>query len=99
MWGKAAAVSCAAFLLALLLGAGSAPAVAAAPPTLKVEVIGLGTVTGLGINCGAGNLTCYSAYGSQAPTLTETPRTGWVFSGWADENEPFGAPVGGISAG
>src|SRR5205823_7120880 len=69
----------------LLLGAGSAPAVAAAPPTLRVEVIGMGTVTGLGINCGAGNLTCYSAYGSQAPTLTETPSTGWVFSGWADD--------------
>ena len=85
MGSKAAAVACAAFLLALLLGAASAPAVAAAPPTLNVEVIGMGTVTGLGINCGAGNLTCYSAYGSQAPTLTETPSTGWVFSGWADD--------------
>ena len=89
MWGKAAAVSCAAFLLALLLGAGSAPAVAAAPPTLKVEVIGVGTVTGTGIDCGAGNLTCYSAYGSSpAVTLTATAGSGWTFDHWEDDCGP-----------
>ena len=85
MGARAAAVACAVFSALLLLGVGGAPALAAAPPTLKVEVIGMGKVTGLGINCGVGSLTCYSAYGSQSPTLTETPSAGWTFVGWDDD--------------
>lgn len=86
MGARAAAVACAVFSAVLLLGVGGAPARAATtPPTLKVEVIGMGKVTGLGINCGVGSLTCYSAYGTQSPTLTETPSAGWQFSGWKDD--------------
>jgi uncharacterized repeat protein (TIGR02543 family) len=87
MGARAAAVACAALSVALLLGAGSPPAQAATtPPTLKVEVIGMGKVTGLGINCGAGGLTCYSAYGTdpQPVSLTATASSGWTFSHWED---------------
>ncbi|HEY2542182.1 MAG TPA: hypothetical protein VGH92_03940 [Gaiellaceae bacterium] len=53
---------------------------------MTVEVIGQGTVTGAGINCGLGSLSCYSAYGSSAAVpLTETPASGWTFSGWEDD--------------
>lgn len=72
--------------LVLLGGLSAAPAQAASPPTLKIEVIGQGTVTGFGINCGLGNLACYTAYGTdpQPVTLTATPNTGWTFSHWED---------------
>ena len=76
---------------ALLLAAtialvtGGSVARAAAPPTLTIEVIGQGTVTGTGINCGAGSLSCYTAYGStQTPTLTPTAASGWTFDHWDD---------------
>jgi uncharacterized repeat protein (TIGR02543 family) len=90
MGARAAAVVCAAFSGALLLGVGGAPAHAAtstSPPTLKVEVIGMGTVTGSGITCGLGSLGCYSAYGSaQTVTLTAaTAASGWSFSHWDDD--------------
>jgi uncharacterized repeat protein (TIGR02543 family) len=83
---------------ALLLGAGSAPPAraATAPPTLKVEVIGMGTVTGTGINCGLGSLTCYSAYGTagQSVTLTAAPSSGWQFDHWEDGAGTSGAACG-----
>ena len=65
------------FLLAVAIAlvAGGSVARAAAPPTLTIEVIGTGAVTGTGINCGVGNLTCYAAYAADPTlvTLTETP--------------------------
>jgi uncharacterized repeat protein (TIGR02543 family) len=80
-------------LFALLLGAvvalgGGVPAArAAGTPTLKIEGIGQGTVTGPGITCGLGSLTCYSGYGTdmQPVTLTATPASGWTFSHWEDD--------------
>ena len=73
-------------VVVLLGGFMAAPARAAPPPTLKIEVIGQGTVTGFGINCGLGNLACYTAYGTdpQPVTLAATPNTGWTFSHWED---------------
>lgn len=53
--------------------------------TLSVSVVGNGTVTGGGINCGAGATTCTSpnhAAGSTA-TLTATPTAGATFTGWS----------------
>jgi Divergent InlB B-repeat domain len=77
----------------LLAGFLATPARAAAPPTLKIEVIGQGSVTGFGINCGLGNLTCYTAYGTdpQPVTLIATPNTGWTFSHWEDSFSSCGA--------
>lgn len=78
------------FLLAaaIALVAGGSVARAAAPPTLTIEVIGEGTVTGTGINCGVGNLACHSSY-SADPTsvpLTATPSAGWTFANdWEDD--------------
>ena len=87
MRGRARIGGIAALFAALALGPGGAPAGAAptTPPTLQIEVIGQGTVTGTGIHCGRGSLSCYSAYGSStAVTLTEAPASGWTFSGWED---------------
>jgi uncharacterized repeat protein (TIGR02543 family) len=71
---------------ALFLGTGGAPARAAGPPSLQIEVIGAGTVTGTGISCGQGSLSCYASYGSATPVaLTAAPATGWTFSGWEDD--------------
>lgn len=76
-----------------LLAAGLAAGLAGAPagaattaPTLTVEVIGQGTVTGTGITCGLGNLSCYSAFGSasQTVTLTAAAASGWTFDHWED---------------
>ena len=53
--------------------------------TLSVSVVGNGTVTGGGINCGAGATVCTSpnhAAGSTA-TLTATPTAGATFTGWS----------------
>jgi uncharacterized repeat protein (TIGR02543 family) len=53
--------------------------------TLTVSVAGNGTVTGTGINCGAGATTCTSpnhAAGSTM-TLTATPAAGATFTGWS----------------
>jgi len=71
-------------LVALFACAVGAPAHAATTaPTLLVQVIGQGTVTGTGINCGGGNLSCYSAYGSGGSvTLTATPASGWSTPTW-----------------
>ena len=71
---------------AIALGGGAPPAYAAGPPTLQIEVVGQGTVTGTGINCGLGSLSCYSAYGSASTTvpLTPTPAAGWTFLHWED---------------
>ncbi len=52
---------------------------------LTVSVVGNGTVTGTGINCGAGATTCTSpnhAAGSTT-TLTATPASGATFTGWS----------------
>lgn len=85
MGGRAGIAAISSLLAALVLGA---PVHAATTqPALTVEVIGQGTVTGTGITCGAGSLTCHSAYGTD-PTpvpLTATPATGWTFSGWKDD--------------
>ncbi len=71
--------------VAIALVAGGSVARAAAPPTLTVEVLGEGKVTGLGIDCGLGSLACYATYGStQTPTLTPTPASGWTFDHWDD---------------
>src|ERR1700745_714231 len=80
-------------VVVLLGGLLAAPAPAAAPPTLKIEVIGQGTVTGFGINCGLGNLACYTAYGTdpQPVTLVATPNTGWTFSHWEDSVSACGS--------
>src|SRR5579864_4000560 len=83
-------------LLALVGGilalGGSVPAAHAAappPPTLKIEVIGAGKVTGTGINCGLGALSCYATYGSTGLIpLTASPAaaaTGWHFDHWEDD--------------
>jgi Divergent InlB B-repeat domain len=76
-----------ALVAVLALGLGGAPVHAATtPPTLVVEVIGQGTVTGTAINCGGGKLSCYSAYGSTtAVNLTAAAASGWTFSGWEDD--------------
>src|SRR5581483_668664 len=70
-------------------------AAAPPPPTLKVEVIGLGSVAGLGISCGVGSLSCYATYGAdpQSVALTATPGSGWTFGHWEDS----GAPCAGTS--
>lgn len=84
MEGRAGIAAIALLLAGLVLGA-PAPALGASPPTLQIEVIGQGTVTGTGIDCGLGHLSCYSAYGSSSPVpLTEAPASGWTFSGWED---------------
>jgi len=82
--GALCALSLAAALLVGFAGASAPAATTATPPTLKIEVIGKGKVTGLGLNCGLGALSCYSAYGSASPsvTLTTTAAAGWTFSGW-----------------
>jgi large repetitive protein len=52
-------------------------------PTLSVGVSGHGTVTSTpsGISCGS---TCSASFASGTQvTLTETPASGWVFSGWS----------------
>jgi uncharacterized repeat protein (TIGR02543 family) len=53
--------------------------------SLTVSVVGNGTVTGTGINCGAGATTCTSpnhAAGSTM-TLSATPTAGATFTGWS----------------
>lgn len=73
---------------AIALVAGGSVARAAAPPTLTVEVIGKGKVTGTGINCGLGSLACYSAYTADptSVSLTATPSAGWTFTNdWEDD--------------
>lgn len=76
--------------------AGSARA--ANPPAIKVEIIGQGTVTGAGISCGLGSLTCYSSYGSTAAVaLTAAPASGWTFSGWQDDAGSCGATAANCS--
>jgi uncharacterized repeat protein (TIGR02543 family) len=77
--------------LALILLIGAASAWAAPPPTLKIEVIGKGRVTGTGISCGNGTLTCYASYSSTSVDLTETPASGWAFDHWADDAVGGGA--------
>lgn len=85
---KTAATSIlATLLLALVLGGSQAFArTAAAPPTLLVQAIGAGTVTGTGISCGGGLLTCANTYAdTTAVTLTAVAATGWSFSHWEDD--------------
>lgn len=72
---------------ALVAGGQAAwAATTAAPPTLEVQVIGQGNVTGKGIDCGNGSGTCAAAYGSsfEAVTLTATPASGWALDHWED---------------
>lgn len=75
----------AALAAAAVLGA-PASAAPTTPPTLKIEVVGQGTVTGTGISCGLGSLSCYSAYGSTAAVAltAATTASGWSFSHWED---------------
>jgi Divergent InlB B-repeat domain len=74
--------------IALVLLIGAATAWAAPPPTLKIEVIGRGKVTGTGISCGNGPLACYASYAGASVDLTETPASGWTFTGWRDDASP-----------
>jgi hypothetical protein len=79
--------TCLVLAFVLVIGAGSAwSSSTAAPPSLKIEVIGAGQITGTGINCGVGNLICSASYGTDptAVTLTEAPSTGWTFVDWED---------------
>ena len=51
--------------------------------TLSVAIVGQGTVTGSGINCGS---DCSEVYDSgENVTLTATPDTGWQFNGWSGD--------------
>jgi len=77
-----AGLFCALVLQAFLwLGAGTAAA--ATPPTIQVDVVGSGSVSGSGISCGLGSVTCYSAYGSTAAvTLTAAASSGWTITDW-----------------
>ena len=62
-----------------LLSIGSTPP-ATGNHTLAVSVIGSGTVSGSGINCGT---TCSASLASGATaTLTATPASGSTFTGW-----------------
>jgi len=82
---RAGAVCLVALVGVLTLGGGAPSARAAAPPTIVIEVIGSGKVTGAGINCGLNGLACYAAYSSAAAqTLTEAPGGGWTFDQWED---------------
>ena len=53
-------------------------------PTLTVTVTGNGTITGGGINCGAGGNVCSSSSNGANSTvsLTATPTGGAIFGGW-----------------
>ncbi|MGH2936009.1 MAG: InlB B-repeat-containing protein [Gaiellaceae bacterium] len=91
--GVRAGLLASALVAVLALGLGGAPVHAATTaPTLMVEVIGQGTVTGTGINCGVGNLSCYSAYGSAASVdlTAATTASGWSFARWEDDASPCG---------
>jgi uncharacterized repeat protein (TIGR02543 family) len=83
-------------LAALVVGAGGAVSYAATPPpTLTVEVIGKGRVTGTGISCGAAAVICHAAYGADGTpvTLTATPLagSGWTFDHWEDDGSGCGS--------
>src|SRR5689334_11383119 len=71
-------------VLALTVALGQAGGSAAATPTrVVVEVIGAGEVTGTGIDCGGGHMTCYATYSDTGTlALTETPATAWTFDSW-----------------
>jgi uncharacterized repeat protein (TIGR02543 family) len=59
-------------------------AVTLATETLTTSTVGSGTITGPGINCGAGGADCSEAYPSLTNvTLSPTPSPGWVFAGWS----------------
>lgn len=74
-------------LMLIAIGVGGAAAFAASPPTVQIEVIGKGKVTGTGISCGVGALACYTAYGTDPSdeTYTATAASGWTFSHWEDD--------------
>lgn len=80
---RAGALTAVVLLLALAFG-GAPTARAAAPPSLVIEVIGAGKVTGTGLSCGLGRVTCYATYSTATVTLTEAPQRGWTFTGWQD---------------
>ena len=53
------------------------------PPQLSVSVSGSGRVSGGGINCGEGGATCsVNETAGASVTLSESPASGYVFSGW-----------------
>jgi hypothetical protein len=88
MWhvGRRLAYPVLVLALALLAGGGAPSLAATSPPSLMIEVIGSGTVSGSGIACGGGRLACYAVYGTDpaAVTLTESPASGWAFNHWED---------------
>ncbi len=71
---------------ALALGGAVPSPHAAGAADLKIEVIGKGTVTGTGINCGLGSspATPPTARSATTVTLTATPSPGWTFVRWED---------------
>jgi uncharacterized repeat protein (TIGR02543 family) len=72
--------------IALLIGAAGASA-ATPPPTITIQTIGKGQVSGSGLDCGSGFLGCFAAYSSSGGTVTFTavPASGWAFDHWADD--------------
>jgi uncharacterized repeat protein (TIGR02543 family) len=74
--------------LVLALGVGSAGGRSVATTTtVRVQVVGLGTVGDAGnqMRCGNGLVTCRVTYTGSSPDsvmFTATPETGWTFDGW-----------------
>jgi len=89
--GRSAWLALALAVVCGLLFAGG-DASATPPPTLEVQTIGAGVVTGTGISCGSSHLACGTAYGSSVDvTLKATPATGWTFVRWDDDAAGCGA--------
>ena len=89
MGWRAAALSVV-VLAALTLGVGGAVGQAATTTTVRIQVIGKGSVKDAGnvMSCGNGATTCrisYSGSGSTV-TFTATAAEGWTFSTWSGDD-------------